>query len=227
MSNDIRICVCSAESFNDRDTFERYISRVSKYRREKIEKYRFMKDKALSLAAGLMLSYALESEGISEMNQEYIVGEHGRPELKAYPDISFNISHSGNMAALVFSTKHRVAIDIEQIRQYPDKVAEKYFSPHEKDMLYRKSEGHSREEYFYACWTRKEAYGKLAGSGLDFSDIMINNTFDNDFLNRNGIYMKTLSPVPGYIVSAASNDREILGSDFLVRSLITNKEENI
>lgn len=216
MSNDIKIWFCPADELLEKEIFDKYIQKISQYRRDKIEKYRFAKDKALSLAAGLMLSSALKSKGVMKENIEYIITEHGRPELKYNPEISFNISHSGNIAALIFSETQRVSVDIEQIKKSSEKVVNKFFSSYEQNIYYRKSEIKERDEFFYLCWTRREACGKLIGTGLDFSNMIVINAHDDDFLRSNGVYIRNIRLNPDYMVSAASDGMEIFDAQVVI-----------
>ncbi len=55
--------------------------------------------------------------------------------MQAYPDISFNISHSGNLAAVIIQFPDETdkgmdsacGIDIEQIKPGRNKIAERFF----------------------------------------------------------------------------------------------------
>ena len=47
------------------------------------------------LREALKLEYGLQVDDISTLIQK---GEHGKPRLEGFPEISFNISHGGNMA---------------------------------------------------------------------------------------------------------------------------------
>src|SRR5437762_14383062 len=61
----------------------------------------------------------------------------------------------------------RVGVDIERIRPMSDleAIAERSFSPHERQELRRLASG-DRNEGFFNCWTRKEAFIKAVGEGL-------------------------------------------------------------
>ncbi len=57
-----------------------------------------------------------------------------------------------------------VGIDIECIREYDEKIAERFFTKEEQDYL-KYSE--NKNEDFVRIWTSKEAYGKFTGGGLN------------------------------------------------------------
>ena len=72
-------------------------------RREKILRYRFEKDRRLSLGAGLLAAYALREAGAEDLALQ--TGEYGKPELLFYPNIRFNLSHSGTLAVCAVSDR--------------------------------------------------------------------------------------------------------------------------
>jgi 4'-phosphopantetheinyl transferase len=99
--------------------------------------------------------------------------EQGKPalcEVAGSPHIEFNVSHSHGLALLAFSRNRALGVDIERIR--PDisaeEIAERYFSPQEVVELLALPPA-SRAEGFFRCWTRKEAYVKARGEGLQIS----------------------------------------------------------
>lgn len=76
---------------------------LSRGRQRKVDAFLFMKDKKLSLGAGLLLRQGLAAHGIDEQEAVIAYGENGKPYLPYYPDIHFNLSHSGGMAVAVFA----------------------------------------------------------------------------------------------------------------------------
>ncbi len=81
--------------------------------------------------------------------------------------IRFNMSHSHGLAAFAFAIDRELGIDIELIR--PDfggeEIAQRFFSRDEvSELMSLPSE--VRAEAFFLCWTRKEAYIKGRGQGL-------------------------------------------------------------
>lgn len=98
------------------------------------------------------------------------LGEKGKPSLRDYTGLRFNLSHSGKLAVFAFAIDCEVGIDIEEIRPVSDldSVAINSFSPNEAaDLLWLPKE--QRQVAFFACWTRKEAFLKAIGEGLDVS----------------------------------------------------------
>ena len=108
--------------------------------------------------------------------------DYGKPFL-AFPALShqvqFNISHSQELALYTFAYNRQVGIDVEYKRadvNY-EALAKVSFSPNEQASL------HSlpydlKQEAFFNCWTRKEAYIKARGKGFSIPT----DQFDVSFL---------------------------------------------
>ncbi|MCE6950259.1 4'-phosphopantetheinyl transferase superfamily protein [Cereibacter sphaeroides] len=88
----------------------------------------------------------------------------GRPELPGGP--SFNLSHCGGLAALALCSSAAVGVDIEAIRPIERAVATRFFAPSELQAL-EPLAGADWEQAFFRLWTRKEAFLKAVGTGLD------------------------------------------------------------
>lgn len=101
---------------------------------------------------------------------QFEYGPKGKPFVKKNPllDLSFNLSHAANWAALAITDGLEVGIDIEYIDPLLDyeKLTSQFFSSHERDRLQHFS-FRRRRRGFYRIWTAKEA--KLKCSGLGFS----------------------------------------------------------
>ncbi len=97
---------------------------------------------------------------------EFDYGPRGKPTLSGAPSLQFNVSHSRGMALLAFAFGCQLGVDVEKIRPFAgEKIAERFFSPQEVMELRRLPEI-LRDEGFFLCWTRKEAYIKARGEGL-------------------------------------------------------------
>lgn len=89
---------------------------------------------------------------------------HDRPTVNGSGCLSFNLSHSGDVAALAISSDARVGVDVEEIRSIdPDEIAWA-LSPAEREALARAGEGQTLETFF-RFWTLKEAFMKGTGLG--------------------------------------------------------------
>jgi len=101
---------------------------------------------------------------------EFDYGPQGKPSLRersSEKSIQFNVSHSHGVALLAFAVARAVGVDVELVR--PDFAGEgialRYFSPQEVNEL-RSLPSSQRDEGFFLCWTRKEAYIKARSEGL-------------------------------------------------------------
>lgn len=96
-------------------------------------------------------------------------GEKGKPFLASgqYGAINFNLAHSHGLAVYAFSTERELGVDLEFIREDfgGEKIAERFFSSGEIEVL-RTVSTELKNEAFFNCWTRKEAYIKARGEGL-------------------------------------------------------------
>jgi 4'-phosphopantetheinyl transferase len=95
----------------------------------------------------------------------------GKPELAdvAMHRVYFNVTHSRDEAKIALCEGNPVGIDLEYVR--PDfattEVAERFFSNAERAALRRVPE-HEKAIAFFRCWTRKEAFVKVIGTGIGF-----------------------------------------------------------
>ncbi|MDO8607597.1 MAG: 4'-phosphopantetheinyl transferase superfamily protein [Phaeospirillum sp.] len=96
----------------------------------------------------------------------FILGPGGKPELDGFP-IRFNLSHSGDWAAIAFSSGGEVGVDIEEVHFLDDLdgMISTSCSPREAAAL-AEIPPSERLEAFFQVWTRKEAYLKALGTGL-------------------------------------------------------------
>ena len=136
---------------------------VSCQRRHKTLRYRHDLDRRLSLAVYLLLQEALRTEyGIMEA-PEFVFGAHGKPALKAHPEIHFNMSHC-SMAALCVTGDNPVGCDVETVPDELDMDVCRYcFSETEIRHILSSS---NPPLAFTKLWTCKEALLKLTGEGI-------------------------------------------------------------
>lgn len=107
---------------------------------------------------------------LSAQNEPIELGEHGKPYLPFRPDVSFNVSHSGSLAAGIIATEGEgeVGIDVELIdpvrgEERKKRIMRRAFTPAETAKVLSSADPASE---FYAVWTRKEAYLKCTGEGI-------------------------------------------------------------
>lgn len=97
-------------------------------------------------------------------------GPQGKPQLTDatdQPDICFNVSHSQDLALVAVARRKHVGVDVEHIDREVrhEELARRFFSAHEVAAMERMAPA-ERRIAFFACWTRKEAFLKAKGTGL-------------------------------------------------------------
>ena len=138
--------------------YEKGLAEVSSERAEKVKKYRFDKDRRLSLGAGLLLKYMLTDMGVPA---QIHYNEFGKPYLKG-KDVHFNISHDGKYA-LCAAAHIPVGADVQKLTEYDPRLTEAVFCPDE--IVYIENSA-DKDRAFTRLWTRKESYIKLIGTGM-------------------------------------------------------------
>ena len=152
--------------FSAPELFLEYYNKAPDDRKHKIDSYSLQKDKILSLAAGVVLSYALNSSGIPEAKQKINNAKSGKPYLANQKDLYFNLSHSGNIACCIIGSSVN-GIDIEAIKASRYKMAERFFPKEDTDYIFNADTDTEKDYRFYECWTSKEAFCKMCETPLD------------------------------------------------------------
>lgn len=103
--------------------------------------------------------------GCETQELNFVTGTNGKPYLTGDTNLHFNTSHSDSHAVIALS-RHQLGVDIELARPDFDfrPVAEVLFSKAELDFLAAST---NPIKDFFILWTRKEAFVKATGKGLD------------------------------------------------------------
>lgn len=155
------VYIIDVSIFDNEKLFTECYNIMPERRKNKINSFRFMKDKKLSLGAGMLLRKALLSEGISE--DKFTYNKNEKPYIPEREDFFFNISHSGTMAVCAVSDR-TVGIDIEKERHFEDNFLQNIYLPHESEYIL--SQGEQRDRIATEMWTIKESVMKFFGTGL-------------------------------------------------------------
>ena len=119
------------------------------------------KAEQIAFARNLLLDALKAEYGITRL-PEIVRTPYGKPYFLNYPELHFNYSHSKHAAACVLS-KQAVGIDLEQVRKYSEKTAQRFCSQGEWIWLQRQPD---LNEAWIQIWTMKEAWLKYRGTGL-------------------------------------------------------------
>jgi 4'-phosphopantetheinyl transferase len=109
-----------------------------------------------------------------------------KPRLAAFAAPAFNLSHSSDRALVAIADEGgapALGVDLELIERHRDvdRVAQRFFSQPEREVLAAIDDRSRRVDAFYACWTRKESVLKGVGDGLTLPL----DDFDVDLLGSN------------------------------------------
>ncbi len=109
-----------------------------------------------------LLMLKLEQEYGIKGELEFCYTEHGKPLLRDYPDIHFNLSHCRSAVACVTGSSP-VGIDVERRGRYREMLARHVLNSEELADVLGVDDPDCR---FLEYWTRKEALLKQRGSGV-------------------------------------------------------------
>ena len=135
-------------------------SSLSKERIKKSQRYVHQKDRYLSIGVEILLNHALGEIGI--FDPSYDTDQHGKPFLKNYSNVFFNLSHSEEYVACAVSDSP-VGVDIEHIQDIDLNVAKNYFYGSEYQYILNKRD---KKKAFFKLWVLKESYMKMTGLGF-------------------------------------------------------------
>lgn len=173
----IKLAYCNVDDLD----LKRAYNLVSKNRQDKIDFYRFEKDKKLSCGVYLLLKKLLFEENI--VNPIFKIEKYGKAYISNYENIYFNLSHCNNLVACAISDRE-VGVDVELIDPTIDlNIAKDYFFNSEHENIMKSS---TPSDEFFKYWVLKESYMKYTGLGfqlnLDDFEIAIDDeiTLKND-----------------------------------------------
>jgi 4'-phosphopantetheinyl transferase len=144
--------------------------------------FRFEKDRNHWIVArGILRILLSRYVNIAPGQLRFGSNAYGKPFLvfpALSPQLQFSVSHSQDLALYAFAYNRQVGIDVEYKRadvNY-EALAKVSFSPDEQARLHSLPYD-QKQEAFFNCWTRKEAYIKARGKGFSISP----NQFDVSF----------------------------------------------
>lgn len=137
--------------------------------RERASQFRFEGlRRAFTLSRGVLRALLGRYLAIAPDRVAFAYGPGGKPRLDmpASP-LDFNLAHSGKVAVFAFGAGGELGADIEAVRPIPDQegIVRRFFSREEYEE-WLAIDVSRRDEAFFFCWTRKEAFIKALGEGL-------------------------------------------------------------
>ena len=203
--------ILDTKTLDDQAVYDRWYKKMPASRREKIDKYRFEKDKRLSLGAGILIQIGLTRAGADEISIRY--GEHGKPYLADNEDIFFNVSHSGTFSVCAVSCQP-TGTDVEVIRKFDERLKSYVFNhPPQTDADCTR------------LWTIKESVMKYLGTGVSLGakNIHVNMTepitVTCDRYDTTGLYISSYS-IDDAFVSVASEFAKFAVPEYIDPTII-------
>jgi len=136
---------------------------------EHASRFHFKRERDRYIAGrGLLRALLADYTGKAQPALRFEYSRYGKPRLRDGGDITFNVSHSANRVVFAVARGAPVGVDIEVLDSKPsdELVARQFFSDTEvRDFLALQLD--ARPRAFLTCWTRKEAFIKARGEGLN------------------------------------------------------------
>lgn len=154
----IKVAYCNVENLDLKKAYPL----VSRNRQEKIDFYRFDKDKKLSAGAYLLLKKLLSGENVTD--PIFKTQRFGKAYISNHENIHFNLSHSGEMVLCAISDME-IGADIEYNDSKIDlNIAKHYFYNREYESIMNAA---NPSDEFFRYWVLKESYMKYTGLGMN------------------------------------------------------------
>jgi 4'-phosphopantetheinyl transferase len=187
--------------------------------RKRYERFHFEKHRHHFLVSrGLMRTMLARYARIKPEDLRFSKNPYGRPEIddgNAGTTLHFNLSHTDGLIACTVGWHRAIGVDVEDMQRRVEisKIADRFFTPGEREVLHAMDPGMKRSRFF-DYWTLKESYLKARGTGLSVpldrlgfhlsEDHRISVTFD-DRLNEEPEHWRfwTLSPTPRHRAALA------------------------
>ena len=207
----------------DKPLLKQFEATLSSDEMSRAERFHFSRDRnAYIICRGIVRELLARYLNRSASELEFGYGPWGKPFLQQddpSQPIQFNMSHSQGWALLAFGIGRNLGVDVEFIRAdvAVTELAERYFSMQEIAEL-KALPPTMRAEGFFLCWTRKEAYIKARGEGLQipldsFHVSLIPGMPERlQSLDSSRWKLRSLNPDSGYVGALAAE-----GNDWQVR----------
>ncbi len=176
--------------------------------------------------------------GIKPTNLKFEYTNRGKPYLStnlsgnlsgnnSETTLEFNLSHSQEIGLYGFTWQRKIGVDLEFLRPMPDadKIAKRFFSPKESNLISSIFHPKKQQTTFFQIWTAKEAYLKATGDGLggcldqfevslipDMTTGLIE--IKGDKILTSNWYLYHFMPLANYVATIAVESQSILVQKF-------------
>ncbi len=180
----------------EKTRFNELLEFVDAEKKDRIGRFLRYEDAQRALLADLLIRNVLcRKLKVPNSCINFDKNEYGKPFLKNYTGVHFNISHSYAWVVCAVSDEP-VGIDIEKIKPMDLDIAKRFFSKDEYESLVSKND-YEQLQGFFEFWSLKESYIKAWGKGLsvpldsftiriDLQDIKVltDNEYNNCFFRQ-------------------------------------------
>ena len=146
----------------DAHAVEECLKWFPKEQAERIEGFSNLSRKIEAAASYSLLVEMLRSNGLLKELPSIEYAEGGKPYMKNYPEMHFNLSHCRRYMAVAIHSSP-VGVDIECRRKVSQSLIKRVCSEDEQHLIAASQEP---DMEFLRLWTRKEAYLKYTGTGI-------------------------------------------------------------
>jgi 4'-phosphopantetheinyl transferase len=143
-----------------------------------------------------LTAYWILARILGERLEEFAHNPHGKPYLPNGPQ--FSISHSKNHIAVAISDAP-IGVDVETGRKIEKLQLDGVLSPRELAVYCARTDNSLRLE-FLKLWTRKEAFLKCLGTGINLRPNQIC-TLDDEIRGKNANYKLITDVFDNYVLS--------------------------
>ena len=145
-----------------------------------------------------LLLYGLGESALPEIK----TGPHGKPYFAGYP-VKFNLSHCKGAVCCALG-EHEVGVDIERVRPYHEKLAERICTPSERKLAENACDP---AKALIALWSLKESFLKYTGEGMRYGFQNAEFSFDaqgRPFCAAQNVNCALFEPAPGFVLAACA-----------------------
>ncbi len=139
--------------------------RLSDHQKEKARRFPDEQKRRFYIAGRGYLTQLLAHYLPDNASSELCFGKQGKPSLKSDScRVHFNFTDTCGFGLFAFSSSSELGVDVENINRSGNysAIIKRRFSPEEQYIA------NESNDAFLRCWTRKEAYGKAMGTGLNY-----------------------------------------------------------
>lgn len=158
----IYILYTSIDKNNHKRLIDDFLPKFPIKFQKKIRRYRRWQDAQLSLLGRVLLGKGMEQVNYVFDESDIKYSSFSKPYIDN-SDISFNISHSGNIVICALTNIGDIGIDIEKINPIKISDFKSQMTANEWMLI---SESKDTKLSFFDYWTQKEAVIKAHGNGL-------------------------------------------------------------